>query len=226
MSATYCLPIVKKKPQEVLQTIQANLTDYRYFEVWLDYIETADEAFITELIDMLGDRLIVLFRRQNLDPMTMVPEQRQAILTMLSNKAARLDLDIITQRVELDYIRQQALVINTIVSYHNYQETPSTVQLQSIIDTMKPYQPAIYKLAGLCKGPEDSLRLLQLLLDLKAQSLPAIIIGMGEHGLVTRIFGNLWGNAMIFAPRDMSGQTAPGQLTRENLETIFKALES
>jgi 3-dehydroquinate dehydratase len=48
---------------------------------------------------------------------------------------------------------------------------------------------------------------------------------MGEHGLVTRIFGTLWGNPIVFAPVTSSHASAPGQLTREEFAEIFALLE-
>ena len=49
---------------------------------------------------------------------------------------------------------------------------------------------------------------------------------MGEFGVVSRVFGALWGNEMTFAPAVKTEQSAPGQLTRSQLENIFKELES
>ena len=47
---------------------------------------------------------------------------------------------------------------------------------------------------------------------------------MGEFGTITRIFGTLWGNEMIYAPKEKKNASAPGQLTKIQLETIFKEL--
>jgi 3-dehydroquinate dehydratase type I len=224
--APYCLPIIKSDPAEILEIIRDNLADYHYFEVWLDYIDQPEDAFLRQLVDLLGERLIVLFRRQNLEPPSMDSQQRQSILNMLSNTPVLVDLDINQQRAELGYIKEQNVAINLITSYHDYQQTPAAVQLEAIIGTMKPYQPVLYKLSTLCNEPRDGLRLSRLLLKLKAEGLTVIVSGMGEYGQVTKIFGSSWGNAMTFAPLKPSEQSAPGQLTRDQLEIIFKQLES
>jgi 3-dehydroquinate dehydratase I len=220
MNPNYCLPIIKEQKTAVLEAIQSNLNDYRYFEVWMDYVEDTDEAFIKQLVEQLDDRLVVTFRRQNLETPLMDAVKRQRLLESFSNTPVLVDLDITRQQVELDQTKDLQLI----TSYHNYQETPDTLQLETIIDTMKAYQPAVYKLSTLCKTAEDALRLLQQLLELKSSGLNAIVSGMGEHGAVTRIFGTLWGNEMVFAPLTADGSSAPGQLTRQQLETIFKEL--
>lgn len=224
MSVDYCLPIIKSDKTEVLETIHGSDRDYRYFEVWLDYVTGVDEAFIKQLVELLGRRLVLLFRRQDLEVIQMDLEQRFHILRLLSGSETLVDLDVTTQVPELDYSAKQQLTIKTIVSYHNYEQTPDAVQLAQIIATMNGYQPSIYKLATLCRVPGDGLRLLDQLLELKATGAEVIVSGMGELGAITKVFGALWGNAMTFAPKTLSEQSATGQLTRSQLETIFKEL--
>lgn len=225
MRPNYCLPIIKARKTEVLETIRAN-DDYRFFEVWLDYVGECDKSFVTQLIKLLDGRLVVLFRRKNLDDIKMSLEQRFSLLEQLSGTKALVDLDVTTQTKELDYARDHKLDLNTIVSYHNYQQTPDSVQLKTIIGIMNGYRPSIYKLSTLCENREDALRLLKQLLEFKTQGRRVIISGMGDLGLVTRVFGALWGNEMTFAPKLSSEQSAPGQLTKSQFETIFKELRS
>lgn len=216
----YCLPIIESAKTTVLDTIRANLDDYKYFEVWFDYVENADKALLNELTSLLGDRLIVTFRRQQLENPVMELAVRSELLKALAGSPALVDLDITTQKTELD----QAADLQLIISYHNYDETPDTLQLEGIIGTMEPYRPAVYKLSTLCRTEEDAIRLLQLLLELKRKDVLAVVSGMGEHGLATRVFGPLWGSQMAFAPLGSGSQSAPGQLTRAQLETIYKEL--
>lgn len=224
MKPNYCLPIIKPQKTEVVAIIQQNLEDYHYFEAWLDYVADIDEAFLKQLADLLGDRLVVTFRRQDLETPRMASEKRQKLLELCADSPIFVDLDVKTQEIELNHIKDNGLAVKTIVSYHNYQETPDTLQLEAIIDTMKTYRPAVYKLSTLCQTAEDATRLLQQLLKLKSSGLNVIVSGMGQYGTVTRIFGTLWGNEMVFAPRTVEESSAPGQLTRQKLETIFKEL--
>ncbi|HVA11579.1 MAG TPA: type I 3-dehydroquinate dehydratase [Candidatus Dormibacteraeota bacterium] len=224
MKIAYCLPIIKNSPEEVIDMINGNLEHYDYFEVWLDYIDGLNDTFVKQLIDLLSSRLVVVFRRQNLEDVRMDQDTRFAMLELLKGSETLVDLDITTQTAELDFVRDHRLSLKVIASYHDYKQTPDLVQLTAIIDTMDWYQPSIYKLASLCNGPEDGLRLLSQLVELKAKGHKAIVSGMGQFGAVTKVFGALWGNEMTFAPKTQDGQSAPGQLTRDQLETIFKEL--
>lgn len=224
MTINYCLPIIKSHKDEVLEILRARQARYAYFEVWLDYIKDLDDAFIETLEKEAGAKLIVLFRRQKLEPIRMNMADRQHIMSLLGGSQVLVDLDISQQREEPDYIKQQKLAIRTIVSYHNYEMTPEDTKLKELLEAMAASQPAIRKISTYCNSRQDALRLLGLLLDVRAKDQPCIVLGMGEYGAITRVFGTLWGNEMIFAPESADEQSAPGQLSRQQLEDIFAAL--
>lgn len=225
MEPNYCLPIMKADKSEILDLINASLGLYTYFEVWLDYVDDLDDGFIRQLIDLLGHRLVVTTRRQELKPPLMDPSRRQEVLALFDGTDCLVDLDITTQKAELDYVKSKGLALSLLISYHDYHETPDTLQLNGITDTMKVYQPEIYKLSTHCVSAEDTVRLLSLLLELKRQGLKAIVLGMGRYGEATRVFGLLWGNEMVFAPLSKQKSSDPGQLTRGQLDTILKELD-
>lgn len=221
MKIKYCLPIIKTTKQEVLTMIQQQ-SEYDYFEVWLDYITDLDESFLKNLVDVLGNKLIVLLRRKNLEPMKINFKERLVILSILKNLHIFIDLDIVVNKKELDYLKLNKNSFATLISYHNYKQTPPDRSLRALVTKMKSYHPAIIKIASFCKTPSDALRLLELQQRLKPQR--HIVLGMGEFGTITRVFGTLWGNEMIFAPAEETEHSAPGQLTKTALEKIFDAL--
>jgi 3-dehydroquinate dehydratase I len=225
MNIKYCLPIIKTDQKAVLEMVRANLTSYTYFEVWLDYIENVDDAFIEQLIKLLKKRLIVVFRRQELEAISMDSSKRKHILSLLGDSQVTVDLDITTQKDELDYLKKCPLGTKTIISYHNYEKTPNLAFLRRIVESMTPYHPGVYKIATMCHDENHAVRLMRLLVELKEKRLKYIILGMGKSGIVTRIFGTLWGNEMIFAPEIIAEQSASGQLTRNQLTTIFEAMK-
>jgi len=226
MGKKYCLPIIRNRKKDVLEVIHANITDYSYFEVWLDYIDDFDDMFIEQLMKLLREKLILLFRRRNFEKVSIDSEKRLKVISLLKNSQSLIDLDIVNQKEELDYIKNNGLKVKTIVSYHNYEKTLENEKLREIIDTMDKYQPTIYKIATMCVKETDALKLLQLLLDLKKRNLKYIVLGMGEFGMITRIFGTLWGNEMTFAPKVANEHSAQGQLTRNQFEVIFNELKN
>lgn len=228
----YCLPIIKNSKEEVLQEILHNLDRYDFFEVWLDYIEDLDEDFIKTITHKFKGKLILLLRRQNLETGKLSSDLKNKIIKLLEDSKSILDLDIVDQKDELEFLTKSNSKVKRIVSYHNYKETPSLENLEDIIEEMENFNPDIFKIATFCKNEEDSLKLLNLLLILKKQNEQVlsnqnkkfIILGMGGKGLITRIFGAVWGNEFNFAPVDLKERSAEGQLTKRQLESILKEI--
>lgn len=226
MKINYCLPIIKQTKEEVLDIIEKNKQEYDYIEIWLDYIADVDDMFVKQLVTELQGKLILLFRRQMLETIRMDVQKRKNIILLLENSDVMLDLDIKTQQKELDFVKEHTHNVKLITSYHNYEETPATEELNTITAEMESYKPAIYKISTMCQTENDAVTLLQTLLTLKQQEKKYIVLGMSTKGSVTRIFGTLWGNEMIFAPKEKNEISAPGQLTKGELENIFTSLRA
>lgn len=220
----YCLPIIKKKRAEVQATIEDNLATFRYFEVWLDYIEDLEPGFAASLVGLFPHRLVMVFRRQNLDPIKLPIDDRYQIIKTLSRKQVLVDLDITMQGEELSRAQAERLPLKTILSYHNYSFTPSDTELRSLTARMESLGAHIIKISTQCSTQRDALRLLSLLIELRESGRKCIILGMGKNSVINRIFGTLWGNEMVFAPVELAARSAPGQLPVDKLDSILRAL--
>ena len=95
-----------------------------------------------------------------------------------------------------------------IVSYHNFMETPNS--LEAIHRDMKKKDPDIIKIATLANHPNDNLRALELC---KNSSIPTIAFCMGDMGLPSRILCGKFGAPMTYATFHKDRQMAPGQLS-------------
>lgn len=220
MSIKYCLPIIKSKKTEVLKMILENRKSYDFFEIWLDYIEDLDSDFIQNLIKKYDGKLIFLFRRQNLEKITMPLNRRLEIMNLVSRSKSFVDLDL-SQTEELKHARKLKLI----ASYHNYQETPADEKLAEIVEEMKKLKPEICKVTTFCQSDLDALHLMDLLFELRDEKLKFIVLGMGEKGRITRIAGVILGNEFNFAPFTLNEKSAAGQLTKKELEKITKNIK-
>jgi 3-dehydroquinate dehydratase I len=224
MNYPYCLPIIKSLQQEIIDDIRRHKSEYTYFEVWLDYIQECKPAFLRQLEKEYGGKLVVVFRRQALEPIRMPLRQRYELLDSLNGSKALVDLDAFSQKEEIAYIQHKRYQISTIISYHNYEKTPDQRELQNIVQQIRKNNPTISKIATYCQNEDDALRLLNLLANLKEHGERYIILGMGKAGVITRIFGSIWGNELIFAPEISENASAPGQLSRKQLDNILQII--
>ena len=221
-----CLPIIESTKRGVLARILEADQAYSTYEIWLDYIEDLDENFVDKLLAEHERKLLLLFRRQNLDPAVMSLEKSRSICRKLNSKQAMVDFDIRTQIDEIKFLKEERISVPTIVSYHNYNLTPPDQELDGILEEMEQYKPSIYKVSSQCRDRSDALRLMSLLLRCVGEGKKCIVLGMGEHGKILRVFGSMWGNELVFAPEQADRASANGQLTLKQLQTIFRELKS
>lgn len=105
-------------------------------------------------------------------------------------------------------------------SYHNYEETPQN--LEEILQELAK-EGDLLKIATQVNSPEDNQSLLALL-DLPNYKNKLIITGMGPLGRETRIKAPLQGSIFYYAPLTEKAATAPGQLTKTELEQEWESL--
>lgn len=225
MKDKYCLPIIASDMAEIRQLIEGNEQNYGYFEIWLDYIDVLDEQELFKIIENYASRIVLVFRRQKLEEITMPLPRRLELLEKLGDKECLIDLAIPQQIEELEYVKNNGLNLKTIISFHDYDKTPGDEELDSLIKKMNDYSAYIVKVATFCNEETDALRLLELQVRLKKQGRKHIILGMGEAGKITRVYGTLWGNALAFVPNTMDKASDPGQFTLKNFDNIIKTLQ-
>jgi 3-dehydroquinate dehydratase/shikimate dehydrogenase len=116
--------------------------------------------------------------------------------------------------VDIDYRFAQLLPpAEVIASYHNFEETPATLDA-IVAGTLAVGH--IGKIATTVNCWDDNRRLLALLS--RPHPKPLIVLGMGDLGQITRIVGPSRGSFLSFAAS--TRQAAPGQLSvKEMLDT-------
>ncbi len=104
-----------------------------------------------------------------------------------------------------------------ILSYHNYNETPSSKKLAEIIHELTSSKADLIKVATLLHQQDDIEKLIQAQNSHKN----TICLGMGELATKSRIQSLLNGGAFTFAAYDLSKSTAKGQLDYNGFQKAF-----
>jgi 3-dehydroquinate dehydratase I len=111
-----------------------------------------------------------------------------------------------------------------IVSFHDFQATPSNEMLLGTISAMIDQGADIAKIACMPREPGDVLRLLQVTLAARRifPSVPLCTMSMGSLGSLSRVAGFLYGSDMAFAV----GQevSAPGQMPLSEARALAEGL--
>lgn len=220
----YCLPIQTDSVAALQERLDAEKMGFEFFEFWLDYLLDLQLSHVEELAARYGEKALFLFRRLHLQTIQKDLEFRRSVMKIAEKNGSLLDLDILTQQEDVRAWQALEKRPRLIASFHDYDKCPSETDLTKLFDSMASLDPYIYKVSAYCHSPEDALRLLRFGQNLHQQGFRVICLGMGEHGLATRIFGNLWYNEFVCAPALSEKNSAPGQLTRSEIESILTIL--
>ena len=103
-----------------------------------------------------------------------------------------------------------------IISYHNYEETPTRQELQEIIDSCFSQGADIAKIATMARSKRDASRVLSLY----ETNDNIVALAMGEAGKISRVACLYLGSPFSFAAIDETHASANGQLTVEQMKNI------
>ncbi len=104
-----------------------------------------------------------------------------------------------------------------IVSHHDFTHTPEHVE--EMHRHLVQAGADIAKFAVKANDILDNLRVLRVLQRAKH---PTIALCMGELGVISRILGRKYGNFLTFASLAAGRESAPGQLTAEELRVLYR----
>ncbi|MCL2480229.1 MAG: type I 3-dehydroquinate dehydratase [Spirochaetaceae bacterium] len=190
---------------------------YDFAEIRLDLLETVDKK-IAEKIFSSHKNLIATYRKK--DESDADTKQLSILKTAIEAGATYVDIDI-NESIEfissvksicISNNRQSGNKRNTnlIISYHNYEETPSLDFLDKIIVHAAARGADVVKIACAVKETAHIERLLSI--PDYYSSIKIAIAGMGEQGGRVRILSESAGSFFTYASHDMKSCTAEGQL--------------
>jgi 3-dehydroquinate dehydratase-1 len=152
-------------------------------------------------------------------------ERRERLLEAINAGAAFVDVETEADDDFRKTIAGQARTNNCrlIVSYHNFDETPSLPEMCSIVDTCKKQGADIVKLVTTAHSKSDAARTLSLYDQCPSTSLVAF--SMGEAGLITRIACVFLGEPYTYAAISDDKPLANGQISMEKIRNVMNNLK-
>ena len=206
-----CISIQEKHRGRAISL--ANTSDLAEIRIDLSGFTEKDVAFVFSKAD---SQLIATCRPE------IVPDETriQLLQTAIENGAAYVDIEIESSQKVKNTIIPFAKKHNCtcIISYHNYENTPSIEELETIIDSCYTQGADIAKIATTALTIQDSARILSLYQTAR----PLIALAMGELGKITRIANVALGSPFTFDAASQEQITAPGQLTIDEMKRMFQ----
>jgi 3-dehydroquinate dehydratase-1/3-dehydroquinate dehydratase/shikimate dehydrogenase len=149
------------------------------------------------------------------------------LLDAINAGAAYVDIEMKTAYELREEVigRAGAQQTQVIVSWHNFDETPPSIELEEIFNEQYFSGAQIGKIVTMAKTSEDVLRVLSLQLLAREKDFPLIAFCMGRVGMISRLATVELGGYMTYAAPDSGRATAPGQLQVSTLRAMLQTLE-
>lgn len=123
-----------------------------------------------------------------------------------------------------DAVRQvKALGAEALVSFHDRLKTPSHDELNGILDSQISVGSDLCKVVTTAVHPRDNLSILRFIEERSAET-RLVSFAMGRHGIPSRVLSPLFGAEFTFASLTEASKTADGQLTIDNLRSVWELL--
>lgn len=232
-----CVPIVASTEQE-LENQAKKISDFTpdIIEWRVDYFnEVCDlrklKAALKVLRNIIGEIPLIFTFRSSLEGGNIEVEddiRYEIIEKVISTEEVDVvDIELNSGKNNIKRIKAATVKHNIplILSYHNFEETPS---VEYMLDRMKNQVmngADIVKIAVMANNEEDVLDLLAVTLKARREmpDTPLITMSMGRLGIITRIAGGIFGSDLTFGAYGKT--SAPGQIPLEELKEVVKTLE-
>ncbi len=196
-----------------------------FIEVRFDYFDKSNMNQVLEVVLDHKERAVYTCRAPNEGgKYAGIETDRVSTLRRLAAfRPMLLDVEYKTMTENEDLIDQFAAQnCDTLVSWHNFDQTPSIEELDTLLNKMKMYSSNV-KIVTMAKAITDNLRVLKLYEDAKKSNVNLITFCMGEYGVLSRVLCTFAGAPFTYA--SLTDATALGQLAIKQMRSIYDKLE-
>ncbi|MEM1525448.1 MAG: type I 3-dehydroquinate dehydratase [Nitrososphaerales archaeon] len=219
-----CTTILSKELESLKKSIlEALRLGSDLIEIRLDFMTHIDLRMICNTLSEFIDKCIFTMRCKSEGGYFNGDEkERLRILWELSLlKPAYLDLELSTIKRKDDYsLHILNSGTNIIVSWHDFEKTPSKNELLKIIQEASSYSNYI-KIVTMASNFSDNIKILSLYREVKDKKLIAFC--MGEKGIISRILCPYLGSPFTYASFNLPA--APSQLNLVDMLDLYAILK-
>jgi 3-dehydroquinate dehydratase type I len=219
-----CIPIVEATVEKALIAIKKVNRWADLIELRVDYLRRMNLA---PLLENRRKPLIVTHRRKE-EGGKYKGEERKRLSVLqeaIDLGADYVDVELATERSFLQSLIRNKGGTQVILSFHDFQGTPSLKELQRLCGQMIRLDADVVKIVPFARSWEDNLTILSLIPYAKERRQKIVAFCMGEKGKLSRVFSPFLGAAWTYASLNQSKASAPGQLTVAEVREIWKVLK-
>ena len=219
-----CVAVTGSDPNEMMERAEALVRDNPFIELRLDYLSKPGLAIprIKRLLESHhGIIAIATCRRATSGGKFRGSIQSQ--LDVLGKAAAAgcqlVDVELQTaskcKPEQLQKLRSRA---GLILSFHDFH---ATKKLEETLEKMLAYPADFYKIVSTATTLADNVTMIKFLAR-EGDRHSLVGMCMGEQGTISRVLGVRAGSVFTFASAGAGQETAPGQITAQELRSVYR----
>jgi len=220
-----CVSVGKKNTDDVQTLIKRIESDADVIEIRLDCLDTIELSPLTQTTDTP----LLFTNRPVWEGGNFSGDEDVRITSLL--EALRLNCEYIDLELRApakSHLQVMSAAENSssqiILSWHNFDMTPSHQELLTIMEKMVDQSAHIGKIVTMAHDYHDVLRVLQLQEAAAKIDFPLIAFCMGSAGVISRLATLELGGYMTYCAVDKDEATAPGQLSLDTLREIYRQM--
>jgi len=219
-----CIPIIEATIEKALIAIQEVNRWADLIELRADYLKRVNLA---PLVENRRKPFIVTNRRKEEGGKYKGDERKRlsVLQEAIDLGSDYIDVELATERSWLRGLIRNKGRTQVILSFHNFQRTPSLKELQRLCGQMIQLGADVVKIVPFARTWEDNLTILSLIPYAKERRQKIVTFCMGEKGKISRIFSPFLGAAWVYASLNRSRASASGQLTVGEMREIWERLK-
>ncbi|MBI5217168.1 MAG: type I 3-dehydroquinate dehydratase [Ignavibacteriae bacterium] len=204
---------------EAFQKIKQAVKETELIEIRVDGISDLD---ISKLLQKPRPKFIITNRRieEGGKFSGSLNENLKILAEAVKHQTEYVDIELSWGTNAVQQLVAQSAKTKIIVSYHNFDETPSN--LFNIYKKMKTTGAHVFKIVTMAKDISDNKTMFDLLTLARSEKRKLLAFCMGERGQISRILQGKFGGQFMYAPISVDEETAPGQLNIQDLKNTFR----
>jgi 3-dehydroquinate dehydratase/shikimate dehydrogenase len=219
-----CVAVIGSDPNEMAEKAELLVRDNPFLEFRLDYLSKPGLALtrIKRFMETHPGTVVVATCRR----VASGGKFRGSIASQFDilGKAAAAGCQLIDVELQtaskckpeqLQKLRTRAALI---LSFHDFR---ATKKLNETLEKMRAYPADFYKIVGTATTLADNVTMIKFLAQ-EGDRNSLIGMCMGEQGIISRVLGVRAGSVFTFASASAGEETAPGQVTAQELRNVYR----
>jgi 3-dehydroquinate dehydratase/shikimate dehydrogenase len=219
-----CVAVSASDAAELIEKAEGLIRDNPFIELRLDYLSKPVLALpkIKHFMEAnAGITVIATCRRAAAGGKFRGSIASQLdILAKAANAGCQLvDVELQTAlKVKPDQLQKLRGRAGLILSYHDFR---GTKKLNETLEKMHSFPADFYKVVSTAATLSDNVTMIKFLAK-EGDDHSLIGVSMGEQGFISRVLGVRAGSVFTFASVSAGEETAPGQITAQELRSIYR----